>query len=177
MFIRLSTYADKSKICELTMLCFGDGDHCNILKNLNGRYLLAFDDENNLLAMTGLIWNKEYESYEIDWTCTHPEYQKKGIMHELFKRICSLTDEDIYCSCWRLSGKEKVNLYSLMECFGFKEIIRNRVTWDSQYNCTAGKKTYCAAQKSQLVRGTCIKLACRCYEDLYYRKGKILQYE
>ena len=80
------------------MLCFEDKDHCNILENLNGRYLLAFD-EDNLLGMTGLTWSDEYAAYEVDWTCTHPKHQKEGVMHELFKRMCALTDEDIYCSC------------------------------------------------------------------------------
>ena len=172
MFIRFSKDDDKEQIRELTMLCFGDRDHCGILENLNTRYLLAFDDEGGLLGMTGLTWSEEYTAYEVDWTCTHPKCQKQGVMHELFKRMCALTDEDIYCSCWRLPGKEKINLYSLMRDFGFEEVIKPRVTWDSRYNCTAGKTKYCVAQKAQLIHGTSVKrVPCRCYEDLYLRKS------
>lgn len=171
MFIRFSTKEDREQIRELTMLCFGDRDHCNILENLHGRYILAFDDENVLLAMTGLIWSEEYKGYEVNWTCTHPDFQKKGIMHELFKRICSLVDQNIYCSCWRKSENENINLHGLMKDFGFQEVIRNRVTWDSCYNCKAGRDAFCVANKSHVENGKLIKVSCRCYEDLYLRKS------
>lgn len=171
MFIRFSKKTDESQIRELIRLCFGYGDHCGAFKNLNGRYLLAFDDEDNLIGMTGLIWCKEYNGYEVDWTCTHPNYREMGIMHELFKRICSLTDENIFCSCWRLQDKEQPNLHSLMKDFGFKEVIHTRVTWDTNYNCHSGQSYYCAAEPSHVEHGTLVKSPCRCYEDLYLRKG------
>lgn len=170
MFIRFSKEEDKEQIRELTMLCFGNRDHCDILENLNGRYLLAFDDENILLAMTGLLWSEEYKAYEMDWTCTHPKHRKNGIMCEMFKRICSLTDEDIYCSCWRLSGKENINLNGVMQKFGFEEVIKGRVTWDSCHNCKAGRDYFCAAQKSHVDHGNLVREPCRCYEDLYLRR-------
>ena len=168
MYIRFSKESDREEIKDLLMKCFGDHNESCTLNNLNGRYLLAFDDSEmnggNLLAMTGLIWVNEYHGYEIDWTCTHPKYQGKGIMHELFKRVCDLTDENIYCSCWQLWYKEDVNLHSLMKDFGFEEVIRNRVTWDSRYNCKAGASGCCVEQASPW---------CRCYEDLYLRKKKV----
>ena len=170
MFIRFSTEEDKEQIRELIRLCFGNRDHCNALENLKGRYLLAFDEEDSLLGMTGLIWEEEFNAYGVDWTCTHPEHRKKGIMHELFKRICSLTDEDIYCSCWRQPDKENINLYSLMRDFGFEEVIKNRVTWDSCHNCKSGRLGVCIAQKSHMEHGKIIKEPCRCYEDLYLRR-------
>lgn len=170
MFIRFSKEEDKEQIRELIMLSFGGRDHCNVLENLKGRYLLAFDEEDHLLGMTGLIWEDEYNAYGVDWTCTHPEHRNKGVMHELFKRICALTDEDIYCSCWRQSNKEKINLYSLMHDFGFEEVIKNRVTWDSRYNCKSGRCGVCVAQKSHIEHGKLIQKPCRCYEDLYLRR-------
>lgn len=161
MYIRFSKEEDKNKIEELLDECFGTRTE-NLLSNLKGRYLLAFDDD-KLIAMTGFFWCDNYRGYEIDWTCTKPEYRGRGIMHELFSRICALTDEDIYCSCWRLGTKDEVNLHSLMNDFGFKEVVRNRVTWCSGYNCFNGVD--CKGHKKHCER-------CECYEDLYLRKGK-----
>ena len=95
MHIRLSTEADKSSISTLMSYCFGDREQYGAFDDLNGRYILAFD-EDILVAMTGIIFNTDYNAFEIDWTCTRPQYQRWGIMHELFKRVCNLTDEVIY---------------------------------------------------------------------------------
>lgn len=158
MYARLSKLDDKEKIDELMKLCFGEREDYKVFENLSGRYLLAFDDD-KLVAMTGLYYNKEYNWYEMDWTCTHPDYQHKGVMHELFARICSYTDEDIYCSCWRLGGNEHVNLHSLMRDFGFVEVVKNRFTWRKSYNCNL----FCV---------NCNGNDCKCYEDLYLRRKK-----
>ena len=170
-YIRFSRSSDKEQIKRLTMLCFGDRDHYDILKNIeNQRYLLAFTN-GMLVAMTGLIWSNEYNGLEVDWTCTHPDYQHKGIMHNLFERICTLTDEDIYCSCWRYDGFKEVNLHSLMRDFGFEAVLEPRVTWDTYYNCSCGRNGYCCHQtKSISSAGIITKNHCRCYEDLYIRR-------
>lgn len=141
MYIRLSRETDKYKINELLGLSFGDRNHCGSLDNLTGRYLLAFLDD-KLVGMTGLIYSEQYKGYEVDWTCTHPDYRCKGIMHELFSRLCSLTDEIMNCSCWRQQDKDRINLNSLMRDFGFKEVMKPRVTWDSRYNCECGRTGY-----------------------------------
>lgn len=169
MFIRLSTENDKDKINELIMMCFGDRNNFGVLGNLAGRYLLAFDDnKTSLIAMTGINWCEKYKGFEIDWTCTNPKYQQKGIMHELFKRICALTDGDIYCSCWRHQNKDRINLYSLMRDFGFEEIEHSRVTC----SCESSRISFCVAQKSHIENGSVIKESCKCCEDLYLRKAK-----
>ena len=160
MHVRLSTETDRYKIEELIRLCFGERQHSGAYENLSGRYLLALQDE-QIVAMTGLSYSETYNGYEIDWTCTHPEYRNKGIMHDLFKRICSLTDEDIYCSCWRIGNSQQINLSTLMQNFVFKEIIKNKASFDSRYNCRSAR-TYCVYAKG--------KSECRCYEDLWLRK-------
>lgn len=170
MYIRFSREDDKPSIEYLFSLGFGDRTHYpDAFTDLDGKYLLAFTDENQLIAMTGLTWSDEYQGYEVNWTCTHPDYRRKGVMHELFKRICGLTDEPIYCSCWRVGNNEYPNLYALMKDFGFTEVIRNRVTWDSEYNCRCARK-FCAYRKVKMVNGKRIKEPCRCYEDLYLRE-------
>lgn len=166
LFIRLSRDEDKGQIKDLIMLCFGDRSHHDCLENLNGRYLLAFESD-DLIGMTGLNYNSQKKRYEIDWTGTHPEYRNKGVMHELFNHICALTDEDIYCSCWRHQGSDRINLYSIMRDFGFREVVKPALTHDSLYNCISGSG-YCVAQK--VVDGN--REHCRCYEDLYLREKK-----
>ena len=88
LYIRFSQKSDRKAIADLTMKCFGDGDHSEILRHLKGRYLLAIDGP-RLVAMTGLLWNDGYKAYEVDWSCTDPEYRRKGIMHKLFERMIS----------------------------------------------------------------------------------------
>ena len=165
MFVRLSREEDKEIIEQLLESSFGNRNHFGALDNLLGRYLLAFIDD-KLVAMTGLYYIEDYKHFEIDWTCTHPSYRGRGIMHELFNRICNLTDEPIYCSCWREPNKDVINLYSLMVAFNFKEVMKPRVTWDSRYNCDCGKTGFCVAQK----RENETRQPCRCYEDLWVRE-------
>lgn len=168
MFIRLSTINDTNAIGDLMHECFGDRDEEDVLTCINGRYLLAFEN-NKLVAMTGLLWSEQYNGFEIDWTCTAVEYRCKGIMHELFKRLCTLTDEGIYCSCWRYDYDGTVNLQSLMDDFGFKEVLRPRVSYDTDYNCACGKYGYCVHQQVTNTVNGIEREHCSCYEDLYYR--------
>lgn len=173
LFIRFSREEDKSQINELMMKCFGDRKHCGFLEHLDGRYLLAFDEqESMLIGMTGLYYSKLHNAYVVDWTCTHPEYRHQGVMQELFSRICNLTDEAIYCSCWRLEGNEHVNLFHVMNYFGFEEVINSSVVWDSFYNCESGREYYCVMQKCHIERGVAgsVRERCKCYEDLYLRR-------
>lgn len=158
--VRLSTDSDKNAIEKLMTICFCKRDYENVMEesnSLNGRFLLAFEDK-KLIGMTGLYYNQEYKAYELDWTCTHPDYRRNGVMTELFRRICALTDEDIYCSCWRLPGKE-ANLLKIMKRFGFEEVVKCRISLDSRYNCKAGES--CVETEDRF---------CRCYEDLWLRR-------
>lgn len=161
MHIRLSNETDLEQIKNLMQLGFGYRDYCEPFENLNGRYLVALNEYNQIIAMTGLIWSDIYKGYEIDWTTTHPAYRRKGIMHKLFERICNLTDEEIYCSCWKVPGEDNINLKSLMDYFEFKEVISPRVVWDTRYNCRKACKSCVYKQIGDY---------CRCSEDLYLRE-------
>lgn len=159
MFIRFSTENDRPQIKRLLDCCFGPVENQGAYDNLTGRYLLAFDDD-TLAAMTGLQYNEEYKGFELDWTATYPTYQNFGIMRELISRICTITDEWIYCSAWRIDGKEKANLQDILEEHGFKEVVRDRITLDSRYNCY---KVYCPVKKNPTSN------FCKCHEDLWAR--------
>lgn len=170
VYIRFSRESDRSEIALLTALVFGNIDADDVLKNLDNRYLLAFDGD-KLIAMSGLIWNSRYGGNEIDWSCTHPKYRRQGIMSELIRRICLLTDEDIYCSCLRLCGHRKPNLHSVMKQCGFNLVKKNNKEWFSGRNCNSGNGKYCSFQKSHMEDKKLVRDRCRCHQDLYVRKA------
>jgi GNAT superfamily N-acetyltransferase len=158
--VRFSVESDKEKIIELLEICFGYRGDEGAYENIPGRYLLYFI-ENKLVAMIGLIYDSEFASgVEISWTCTHPEYRNQGLMGELFAYITDITDNDIYCSCWKLPEKEKINLYSLMERYNFELILHGHIKNIYPHKCSAGN--------------TCPHFTgngCICSQDLYVRKG------
>ena len=161
--IRFSKASDKEQIIELIELCFGDREKHGAYENIPGRYLLYFDKWGRLVALTGLVHNSEFRSgAEITWTCTHPDYRHKGIMHELFERLLAVTDEDIYCSCWKLSFKDKINLHHLMNDFGFELVLESHKTAIYPHKCDIGEG--CPYWGGE---------GCTCREDLYLRRGKI----
>lgn len=156
--IRKSKQSDKGAISELFLLCYGyDWEFMSPLTYLDDRYYLLFDD-GILVAMTGLSYSDEYEALEVDWTCTHPDYRHKWYMQMLFSRMLASINEDVYCSCWRLSTKKVPNLDSLMIMFGFEKVMDCRHHWQAPYNC------HCS-NTCKFSRG----LECDCYEDLYLR--------
>lgn len=83
-------------------------------------------------------------------------------MQELFALMLNDIDEDVYCSCWRLPNNDRVNLYTLMSLFGFKEVIHSRVHWKVPHNCCRDYAVGCVYFTDN---------ECECYEDLYLRKG------
>lgn len=159
--IRKSTTDDKEQIQQLMKICFGDKNNLEPYESLEGRYYLYFK-ENSLVAMTGLTSNSEYRHLEVDWTCTHPEHRHKGYMQELFTHMLTDVKEPIYCSCWRMPNKDKVNLHTIMRLFNFKEVVQSRVHWKIPHNCFLDCKGGCSY---------CTGSNCECYEDLYLREG------
>ena len=159
---RLSKETDKVSIKRLLKRCFGDFPiKMGALENLDGRYLIYRESESgDIFGMTGLKRSEELNGLEIDWTCVKPECRRQGIMHDLFKRICNLTDETIYCRCWRTAPDEACHMSSIMRDFGFKEVIHTCNTWCNNYNCK------CYPTECEYYSGS----GCSCWEDLYIRK-------
>lgn len=164
--IRRSKESDRQAIEQLFLTCFGARwDFLSPFENLDGRYLLFFDDE-TLVAMTGLIYSEEYMGYEVDWTCTHPKHRHRGYMRMLFKAMLSDVDFEVFCSCWKLPNREKVNLHTLMDMYGFKEVVHHRVHWVEGYNCKCHDR--CTLYHGE--EG----IRCDCFEDLYIRDRKTI---
>lgn len=157
---RLSKEGDKASIKHLLIDCFGRFPiNEGALENLDGRYLIYRNDETGeFLGMTGLKRSKELDGLEIDWSCVKPDCRNQGIMHDLFSRICHLTDEKIYCYCWRITEDGEASMKSLMKDFHFQEIIHGCHSYKYNVNCFRyGTCIYCSRKE------------CRCWKDLYVR--------
>lgn len=162
-FFRWSSEADSEEVINLLKLCFGNRIGTNAYEHIPGRYLCCIID-GRIVAITGLCFWSEFGKLEIGWTCTHPDYRHRGLMHELFRRIVSTTDEDIYCSCWKIGDNERVNLQSLMDSFGFKLAMSNLQNRNSKVFCEQKSKENCPYYSEN---------GCRCSNDLYLRSDTI----
>lgn len=193
--IRPSVTEDEPDIRELIGICFGNRLKYNCHKKLEGRYLLLFED-GKLASMAGVketTYGRK-DALEIEWTCTRPECRHQGYIQELFNRIIDVNgDRDIYCSCWRMGngiksqyrkdtdpslavtnelpsalttyGRTGVNLGSIMCLYGFEPVLEPREAFIYGHNCP-----FYPEGKRDCVM--CTGDNCRCYEDLYLRKGR-----
>lgn len=157
---RMSLETDEEIIRELVSAVFGDREKNGTFKDLNGRYLLAFDGD-ELVAMTGINSETTYAGSEVDWTCTRPDKRGLGLMTVMFGYLLKKVKEDVYCSCWRFVDSP-INLRSQMCTFGFEPVLVPRVQCDSRYSKT------CVPEKCKAYRE--IKGSCHCYEDLYVKR-------
>lgn len=156
MYIRYSRLSDEDDIRFLMNKCFGPREAHGVYSNLNGRYLLAFEG-GKLAAMSGLNANTTYgDGVEIDWTCTDPSFRGCGVMRVLLERLISTTDEDVYCSCWRIGTNAKVNMSKHMETFNFVKIMDSVKHYANGIVCPQ-----CPYEHHN----------CECFEDLYLRRG------
>lgn len=154
--IRKSVIGDEATIKELIKLSFGArGEH--VYSNLTGRYWLCFDGD-KVIGMTGLTCDTKYRGLEVDWTCTHPEYRHQGVMQMLFRKMLCGVVEPVYCSCWRLPGKDRVNLQTVMDIFDFHLVVPERFHHIGEYTCRCFKDCIHSGDKH-----------CECWEDLYLR--------
>lgn len=161
--IRKSTTDDREIVKQLLELCFGKRTDCEQYNNLDGRYYLRFEND-NVVAITGLTAKSEFKHLEVDWTCTHPDHRHKGYMQELFAEMLNGVHDSVYCSCWRLSNSDRVNLHTLMDMFGFEEVVHSRVHWKIPHNCFRDYEGGCPNYTGN---------GCECYEDLFLRKGSL----
>ena len=161
--LRLSNADDELNIRVLIHKCFGSVDVEEAVKDIVGRYVVAVLD-NRVIAITGLKFNNDYSKFELDYTCTDPEYRGKGIMRKLFSRLMYITDEEIYCSA-RVINSENNDMIQILKSFGFKLALKDRVKYSSKFNC---KK---ALREGGCTHNNCYK-SCECSEDLYIRDNR-----
>lgn len=158
---RKSTESDKAQLNNLIESRFGNRDRYNVCDSLENRYLIALNDNKEIVAMTGLNPSGLYNGLEVDWTCVSQNYTGHGIIAKMLGYLLQDCEQDVYCSCWRQEGKQ-INLYHAMQELGFKPVLVPRVTLTTEYyDCGERCKKY-----------NPITGACRCFEDLYVRKAK-----
>jgi N-acetylglutamate synthase-like GNAT family acetyltransferase len=154
---RKSTGLDILLVDDLLEDCFGEMRKYDALNNLEGRYMLIFD-EDMLIGMTGLIQNSDnYFGAEIDNTCLLPRYRGRGIITNTLKKLIENCDTDIYCSCPKLPNKEKSVLHFAMEQLKFTPILEAQRKYNSDFNVSCD---FCFNR---------IENKCECQEDLYVR--------
>lgn len=165
LLYRRSEQEDIWRIQRLVLECFGDRSNNDVLRNAeSGRYLLALDG-NKVVAMTGISapehFGVNYVGHEVDWTCIDKEYRSRGIITKMIAKELNRVGvyEDVYCSCWAWGPDAQINLHAAMKVNGFKLIIPNRITYDSDHYRFCQK--YCVHYHE----------GCKCREDLYLRQG------
>ena len=156
---RFSTSKDIIQIDNLLKLCFGDRSKYGALYHIERRYLLAYAD-NQLIAMTGVCDKtmSEFDGYEVDWTCCHPNYRKQGIITDMLSLLLKDKYGDIYCSCFCEPDKDKPNLHAIMIRLGFTCIQKGYKTFAMIHDNVCSD---CNFEKGK---------NCKCREDLYFKK-------
>lgn len=130
--IRNAINSDKEQLRELFKECFGNmAENNGALSWIEGRYKVAEVDD-RIVAVSGIlpIEYSDYNGYEITWTCTTKDFRKQGLQVEILKQcLDELPDDNIplYCDCWRVKDKNKINLHSVMKYLGMHEVLRNRI--------------------------------------------------
>lgn len=160
---RWSIADDEKGIDKLIDERFGNRYSYGVLDDIEGRYFVAVNSDNEIVAITGLNDSKVYNGLEIDWTCIDGRYTGYNLMSFMIEYILKDCEKDVYCSCWRLNG-HPINLMHAMQHNGFNPVLVPRISFDSMYNALCQK--YC--KNYNPVDGSC-----KCCEDLYCRKARV----
>ena len=144
----------------LLLLCFGSKITSEVIENIENRYLLAYYD-NELVAMTGLSDDTDFDGFEIDWTCCRPDYRRRGIISDMLGIVLKSVKSDVYCKCLRTYQNEYANLHSIMTKYGFICVKRNY----KEFHISKGIMCDVCPYKNN-------DMSCICYEDLYILKIK-----
>ena len=160
---RKSVAGDEEQIKNLMDIRFGPRFDNGPLNDIEGRYFVAVNGDNKIIAMTGVNDTKYYKGLEVDWTCSHPDYSGHRLITLMLHYLLKDCKQDVYCSCWRLEG-HTINLRHAMEYNDFKPAILSRMSADTRYVGVCCEKCVCYDTSKEY---------CKCYEDLYYRKARM----
>lgn len=157
--IRKSTSADFNQLYECFSKCFGArGEDYKALQNLDGRYYV-YELDGKIIAFTGIEDDGEFTAPQITYTGVDPDYRGHGYLAALFEEMLENHTGDLYCSCWRMLGRP-INLHYHMVTFGFEPVAVPHKSWFAKHECP----------DSFICVNRCGE-NCRCFEDLYLRRG------
>lgn len=151
---RSSEFTDFKKVADLIHQCFGALDR-NVMRPLDGRYLLAFDEE----KLAGLVSYPRKDVFiykDIDLICVSPAYRKQGLAAQLLERVVADLDYTVCISCWRTRGRELPDVHNALVQAGFH-------LWHKSISYTARTDEICNDCPHRTD-------TCECYDDLYIRE-------
>lgn len=133
--VRYSNVKDVEKIKGLLKENFGimakiEGAYDGIE---NGRYLVK-ELNGDIVSIAALTHDDEYNGIQLAWVCTAADHRHHGYAKELVGRLMASTDEDVYCSCWRVDGSISY-MGDLLGRFGFKKVMDGIKARNIKYNC------------------------------------------
>lgn len=168
--IRQATETDKEEIKNLIVKCFGrypikknalDNIDKYVVAELHTHFTANIPTTKEIIAISGIVEPEysNYQGYEVTWTCTAPEYRKKGLIVEILKKCEELLPKDhipIYCECWRIRDN-KINLDFVMKHLKFHKVADNIICYSNIYS----KQCLLCNNNSS---------GCYCFDDLYKKE-------
>lgn len=155
---RKSTSVDTKEISKLFKSCFCDFNaydksYDNPVYELDGRYIVATVD-GKIVGMAGVCYDKEKDTYSLDYACVSSEYRNNGITEQLFSIIIPMyEDKEIWFEAWKATWEERAE--SLFKKFGFKQYKKAFKTYVKRFdkcsNCRYDKGADCMCESDLYV--------------------------
>lgn len=141
--LRNAIDSDKCQVDFLLESIFGDDlDSYNLSRDEYWGHYVVAEKSGEIVAVTGILppEKSNFVGYEINWTCTKPEFRHKGLCKSLLELEIKETLPDnvpLFCEAWRI-GSGLANLHGVLTSLGFRQVSEN--WWsssDSQTCCFA----------------------------------------
>ena len=118
---RWSSNSDARDISQLLVHCFGD-----TVKNApiptRGDYLVC-TYKGDIVGISGIYWDHDYDSLAVQWTAVHPDFRGKGIATNLISKLMEyMPKNSVMCSAWRIGNNSYANLHRPLVTNGFRLI-------------------------------------------------------
>lgn len=146
---RYSTVSDRQQITDLLLACFGQhAIDSGALEELNDRYLICFDGV-KAVAMTGIQVDAIMRSACILWSCTLPQYRRRGLITAMLRYLLQhlhINGYTLESVCWQQESRQEPNMHKVMQRLGLQKL-----NYDIPFirqgkqctNCVFGKDTEC----------------------------------
>ena len=164
---RRSVDGDLEGIERVFLDCFGVRDTEDVLVDVSGRYIVAYDTELKMIVgFAGVIppEKSQYKGYEIDWSCTMQKYIRTTLLSNLLLEVMKDCDQDVYCESWRVEGVPETDLLRNLKKLGFELLVEAK---------NLSSSTYCKAcdtcpMRNEMPNEDGVN-ECRCCWDLYVK--------